>query len=491
MKPSGILLFFTSVFALLFTGAIFFPEHGLQIAGKLRLQFFSKKELFTPEANYYANISSILSQQKYITDSLLLAIADGHTEELIIPGANTDSLISSITRIEYPAHDSTVLWPLFRSLRNLSSSRQLIRIMHYGDSQIEDDRITSLLRNKLQSRFGGSGAGLVPVSQLYPYGYSMKQTSSANWNRFTGFGKLDTAIKHRRYGTLASYCTFAPQNRHAEQDTTTAWVKFSKSPHSYSNTKRFTQCRVFYSQNREPFLNELFQDNILVDADIVPATTRLKVIRWKLDAPGDNLKLTFKGTSSPEFYGIALDGQRGVAVDNIPLRGSSGLFFTRMDQQLMKEMFRELNVKCFILQFGGNFVPSGLHNFDGYENWFASQILQLKKLCPGASILVIGVADMSVKEKNRYITDPNVEKVRDALRNAAFNTGSAFWDMYKAMGGENSMPSWVFADPPLASGDFVHFKPLGAKTIAQMFYNAFILEYHRYENHARQITSNP
>jgi hypothetical protein len=74
-----------------------------------------------------------------------------------------------------------------------------------------------------------------------------------------------------------------------------------------------------------------------------------------------------------------------------------------------------------------------------------------------------------------------VEKVRDALRNAAFESGPAFWDMYTAMGGQNSMPSWVFADPPLASGDFVHFNHRGAKTIAQMFYNSFAFEYHRFE----------
>jgi len=88
---------------------------------------------------------------------------------------------------------------------------------------------------------------------------------------------------------------------------------------------------------------------------------------------------------------------------------------------------------------------------------------------------------MSVKDKNHYITNPNVVKVRDALRNAAFKSGAAFWDMYQAMGGENSMPAWVSANPPLASADFVHFNARGAKTIAQMFYDALILEYLRYE----------
>jgi lysophospholipase L1-like esterase len=484
MKPSAILFFFVSVFALLLAGALIFPEKGIPLAPNLRLQFISKKEIFPPAEEPHVDIATILKQQKYMTDSVLLAIAGGKAGDLKIPGIDTDSLINSITPIEYPGRDSTLLYPLFKSLRNLSSTGQLIRIMHYGDSQIEDDRMTSLLRNKLQTRFGGSGAGLVPASQLYPYGFSMKQTWSKNWNRHIGFGKKDTTIKHNRYGAMASYCTYNARYRSSYADTAVAWINFHSSPYSYNNTRTFSQCRIFYGQNKEPFLNELIQDDKLVDADILPSTTRLKVIRWKLDSPGNNLKLTFKGQSSPEIYGITLDGRKGVAVDNIPLRGCSGLFFTKLDEQLMRDMYKELNVKCFILQFGGNFVPAGLHSYSGYEKWFASQIRQLQRLCPGVSVLVIGVADMSVKNKSNYITNPNVEKVRDALRAAAFKSGAAFWDMYQAMGGQNSMPAWVTANPPLASGDFVHFNARGAKTIAQMFYDALILEYLRYEKQA-------
>jgi lysophospholipase L1-like esterase len=357
--------------------------------------------------------------------------------------------------------------------------------MHYGDSQIEDDRITSLLRNRLQSRFGGTGAGLVPASQLYPYGFSMKQANSENWYRYIGFGKKDTTIKHRRYGALASFCSFLPNGPSDLTDTVEAWVRFNISPYGYKNTRTFSQCRIFYSQNKTPFLNELYIDNELSDADIFPSSSQLNVIRWTFDSPSKELMLKFRGQSSPEIYGIALDGRKGVAVDNIPLRGCSGLFFTLFDEQLMAEMYKELNVKLFIIQFGGNFVPSGLDNYTGYENWFCNQLLRIRKLCPGARILVIGVADMSIKDKSNYITNPNVEKVRDALKAASFRADAAFWDMYKAMGGENSMPSWVFANPPLASDDFVHFNSLGAKTIAQMFYNAFILEYHKYEKYAQ------
>lgn len=480
MKPPGILLFLIVVFALLTAVAFFFPNNGVTIARDITLRFFTRDDLLSGEKVTYANIDRLIEQQEIMNDSILTAIAEGK----FVRKANADSLKNSITQIEYPSMDSTVLYSFFKTLRNLPASGQLIRIMHYGDSQIEDDRITSYLRNRLQSKFGGSGPGLVPASQLYPYAFSMKQESSENWQRNVGFARRDTNVGHNRYGPLASFCSFTPYSV-LKPDTTEAWVRFGTSPYAYNNTKVFNQCRIFYGHNKAPFLSELYIDQQLTDADIFPSSTSLGVIKYSFDSPGKEVMLKFKGQASPEIYGIALDGNKGIAVDNIPLRGCSGLFFTLFDEELMSAIYRQLNVKLFILQFGGNFVPSGLSNFTGYENWFYSQLLRVKKLCPGAGIIVIGVADMSVKDKNNYITNPNVEKVRDALKSASFKAGVAFWDMYKAMGGRNSMPSWVFAEPPLASDDFVHFNPRGAKTMGQMFYNAFMLEYHKFEQYAQ------
>ena len=99
---------------------------------------------------------------------------------------------------------------------------------------------------------------------------------------------------------------------------------------------------------------------------------------------------------------------------------------------------------------------------------------------PGLSILVIGVSDVSRNGENGYESYPNIEKIRDAQKKAAFDAGCSFWDCFEAMGGKNSMPSWVFANPPLAQKDFVHFNPVGAKIIGEMFYRSFIFEYERY-----------
>jgi len=54
------------------------------------------------------------------------------------------------------------------------------------------------------------------------------------------------------------------------------------------------------------------------------------------------------------------------------------------------------------------------------------------------------------------------------------------------MGGKNSMPSWVSAQPPLAVADYVHFNARGAKVIAEMFSNALLYEYNYWQFKTRQ-----
>ncbi len=54
---------------------------------------------------------------------------------------------------------------------------------------------------------------------------------------------------------------------------------------------------------------------------------------------------------------------------------------------------------------------------------------------------------MAKKEKTSLVTYPILEDVRDALKAAAFETNSCFWDMYLNMGGENSIQRWSEEKP--------------------------------------------
>ena len=485
VRPPKVLAFVFSVLAVLFLLSLVFPKDGIRLGESLNLQFITLDELFGGDSLQYADISAILTGSRAISDSAYEAMiesAPGKLSRTDTLRADAESLKMLVHPIEYPGSDTTLLYPFFRRMRRLRGTGEKLRIMHYGDSQIEGDRMTSFIRYKLQDQFGGSGIGIQPAVQLYGYQMSLMHTASDGWIRYTAFGNHDSTLRHNRYGVLGSFARFSPypDSLHPDSTLSRAWITLEQSRRTYRLTRMFRDCRIYYGNATQPVYFEVWSDGKLYDADFLEASDGLQVRSWSFDHTPEKLTFNFQSACSPDFYGIALDNDWGLSVDNVSLRGSSGLIFSKMDGGLLKQMYDSLNVKLLLLQFGGNVLPYISDNYDYYEQWFTRELTTLKSLVPDLSIIVIGLADMSIKEKDRYVTYPNLENVRDALRNAAFSSGCAFWDMYAAMGGRNSMPSWVYARPSLATSDFVHFNERGARVLAEMFYNAFMHDYRAY-----------
>jgi len=89
------------------------------------------------------------------------------------------------------------------------------------------------------------------------------------------------------------------------------------------------------------------------------------------------------------------------------------------------------------------------------------------------------------------VTYNNLPELVEAMKNVALLTGCGYWNMFDAMGGKNSMPSWVNAEPELARPDYVHFSNRGARLIANMFYNALIIEYNNFLNENLKPENKP
>ncbi len=393
---------------------------------------------------------------------------------------STDSLKKLLRTIEFPEGQDTVLNAFFKETEKCPD--QLIRILHYGDSQIEGDRITSYLRNQLQMQFGGEGIGLFPVVAVNPASISFVYDISDNWQRYT---PLQNAESSKRYGILLNCARISglgnpPSAKGKEVE---AWINIKHPNTSYHLAQRFQQCQVFYGYNKAPMMVELKQNDSIVDAEIIPSANRVNRIKWDFNHSAKNITISFKATQTPDVYAISLDGHTGIAVDNIPVRGSSGLEFTKSDPLFLSEFYNMLNVKMLIMQFGVNVVPNVRNDYSYYREAFFQQLKSFKLNHPNMPIIVIGVSDVSRNGANGLESYPNIELIRDAQKSAAFAAGCAFWDMYEAMGGKNSMPSWVNANPPLAQKDYTHFNPVGARIIGEMFYRALMIEYERFLTH--------
>jgi lysophospholipase L1-like esterase len=483
MKPVKTIFFVLGVFVLLSGVMLITPQDGLKI-GEFVFHMPTFKGMLLPDDEEYADVSEIINQQFEI-DSLIEIELDtiaGDTILELVHRANYDTLVQTIQQIEISDTGRQNLSRFFHHLKNDS----LTRIMHYGDSQIEGDRITAFVRNKLQTRFGGTGVGLRPALQPYDYVFSAVQVNSDNWKRYPIYGKVDTTVEHSNYGVMGAFSRFAP----LASDTLPfvdsilyeAEMIVSQSNISYKRTREYEYMRLFYGHTKRPVAMQLISNGDTILHDTLQQDLDYGVVECALPDSTNSVTILFSGYDSPDLYGIELASRKGIIVDNIALRGSSGTIFTRANFQHSLKMYNDLHPSLFILQFGGNVIPYIKNDkaIERYGGWFGSQIKRIQSLCPDAAILVIGPSDMSTKKKDKFLTYEHLPKVVETLKQVSIENGCGYWDMYKAMGGHNSMPSWVNAEPELARPDYVHFSPRGARLIANMFYNALIVEYNKY-----------
>ncbi len=491
MKVKHTLIFILSIMAVLAILVLVFPKDGIRITDDFVLYFPTVEDFFPASKSdtvQTVNLDSLLVNQVDIDEMLpeYKEQPDPTSDKMISDNAanyNLDEIKSSITPIEFPEGDHTVLDKFFHKLSS-HGEYEKIRILHYGDSQIEGDRITAYIRTKLQGRFGGFGVGMCSPVPVYAQ-YSMKQEFSENWIRCAGFGQKNPLVNHKKYGPMIAFNRFTPVHDSSwvkPETTTKAWLKFYKSSMGYSNTRQFKNVYVYYGNATEEVNVKVTSNGAVLAEERMPAGDGLNVYSYKSSTYLDEITLEFEAYDSPDFYTVSFEDDKGIYVDNIAMRGSSGTVFTTTDRSLLSQSYAKLGADLFILQFGGNAVPytkdqKGVKNF---VNYFVSQIKTIRSMCPNASILVVGPSDMSVKVKDDYETYPILDTMVNELKNASLRNNCAYWDIYKAMGGRNSMPQWVNADPPLAATDYTHFSPQGAHVISNMLYNAIIVEYSNY-----------
>jgi hypothetical protein len=85
---------------------------------------------------------------------------------------------------------------------------------------------------------------------------------------------------------------------------------------------------------------------------------------------------------------------------------------------------------------------------------------------PGAGVLLVGVADRGVKDTaGNIVTHPSIPLILKAQREAAIRTGCGFWDLRKAMGGDNAMARWAAAG--MVAPDYVHISQNGGRRLAK------------------------
>ncbi len=455
MKPYKIFLFIVFVISALAAVCVFFPRDGVKV-GKTELHFPSLDEVMADPSQPEVAIKEIDSVELKHLNDLKDTLKQYRQVVIDQPG-----------RFYLPNDDVTFFDRFFARAEQARANHEVLRILHYGDSQIEMDRISNNIRRYFQRTFGGGGPGMVPVIQTIP-SFAVSQYASGDLTLYSSYG--DGARTNGNYGLMAkcyrlgSGATFgANASRHGDTD---------------PRVKRFSNVTLLYNDRNGNFSATLRDRRSKYDSTLTPGLPGIHTCHWIMDTATTSLQISMRGFA--DIYGIMLDDGYGVAVDNIPLRGSSGNQFTLINDTLLRSCYRQANVGMVIMQFGGNSVPV-IYNEKSLNNYCQSierQIRRVRNSCPGVTVLFIGPSDMSTRRGGKLDTYPMLPRLIDSLRTIALRNHAAYWDIYEFMGGQTSMVAW--AHNGLAGPDYVHFTPAGARKVGEALAHNFATMYEFY-----------
>ncbi|WP_157600996.1 hypothetical protein [Persicobacter sp. CCB-QB2] len=354
----------------------------------------------------------------------------------------------------------------YKALDELRKGRKdRVRIAFFGDSMIEGDLIVSTLRSLFQSKFGGQGVGYVPLtSQVAGFRGTIRHQFSDGW-------KLDNYIFNRHESPfdfgISCDVTYA-QAPGKEQ-----WVKYEGVHRKRLDSLQ--RVRLFYgtpkSESDEYKLTAILdkKDSVNLSLNGNKVVNELQVS----SIPVKTLEMKFETDANLPIYGVSVESSKGVFVDDLPLRGSSGTHLRHLNPEVLNSFNDYLEYDLVIMQFGTNVADTSSLNYAWYGANLYKTIRYIQEEMD-APCLVISMADKARKIDGELKTDPAVAGVITAQMGAASRANATFFNLFQAMGGEGSIIDWVESEKPLANKDYTHFNFRGANKVGHLLFDFLI-----------------
>ncbi len=369
--------------------------------------------------------------------------------------ATLDRTSDSIS-IENPRALVPFFEQLYRSSRDPVSHP--LRILHYGDSHTAADDWTHSLRGLLQSQFGDGGGGFSLAGRPFA-GYrrwDLQSGASRNWKSqgllsrdgdgLWGLGGVSiSASRPNEYVTLDADCRLL---------------------------------EVFYLQQPGGGSLELADNGTTVAT--ISTGGELGPGYFSADVtPGHHhFELRTLDRSPVRLFGWVTEKENGVTYETLGINGAQASIIFRWDARILADNLARRTPALIVLAYGTNEAGNSDWTQDSYRTMFSTLVAKLREAAPAASILVLGPPDRFFRSRGRWLPYERVDRIIAAQREAAVESGCAFWDLREKMGGPGAMRQWVLAG--LAQRDHVHFTHDGYRRIGQVLFHDLMYNYEKY-----------
>jgi hypothetical protein len=383
--------------------------------------------------------------------------------------ARPDSLQALLAEGDSISSMHTGLEHFYQSIDRIPTDHALIHIAYFGDSMIEGDLVTQPLRRYFQKKFGGSGIGFVPVTTPLPgFRTTVKQSFNDGWN-VCSF--VHPRNNEGAYPGISGYVYISEEGAEARFESPRGYVPFHRAE------------IIFGGKN--DISVKVFTDTATSLLSLSPANP-VSSFTVSRDTAFSAFEMNVTSGQPGVFYGVNFEYGPGVYVDNYAFRGNSGLPLTAVPAEIFSGFNAVLGNKLLIIHYGLNVFTPGVEDYHWYEMALDNVIKHVKQSSPGVSILVISMPDRAALISGEYQTPAGLPEFIRMQKRVAAKENVAFFNLYEAMGGMNSMKKWVEGHPKLAGDDYTHPNGAGASKIASLVYE-FLMN--GYEKHLRKTDS--
>lgn len=363
--------------------------------------------------------------------------------------------------------------PLLSKLQHTRHGNEKVRIAWYGDSFTDADLVVCDLRDSLQSVFGGNGVGFVPITHEAA-GYRRSVMHS-----FGGWRSSSVVVRKGSSNFGINGFDYRPDSAN--------FVRFAAS-RKFKHTRKFDVFRLFYASTlpveARIALNDTVRQHLNLDATTGPEMVTVS------NKGSRRVKVNIAQQAGTVIYGASLEDSTGIYVDNFSIKGNSGLSLLGIPTRNLRMFDSLLNYDLIVLQFGLNAITPESRKYSSYMQGMERVIRKFKTAFPNTPILMLSVSDRSERRNGEFVTMKAVKSLVAVQERFAYDNKLLFWNLYEAMGGENSMKHFVESHPSLASKDYTHLNFDGGRIIGHKLARSFLFEDKKFTERRKNLASN-
>lgn len=433
---------------------------ALVVAILFALGFLPQLQIMDTPLRPVRMLSDLFPDSTDIEDSVIIAELDNSTQNKLNNIQENDAVWpEGVQPIEdYSEGEAGGMRHFYEALASVNEMSRPVRIAYYGDSFIEGDIFTADLRVAFQEEFGGNGVGWVDC------GTKMVSSRRSIRQRYGGISEHN--VREKPFDTSReSICEryYVPNS--------SAWVETLASDRFYEIDQKWTVSHLYF---RAPDGLRVASktSNDVTNSEDFPASSSIQM--YSVSDTMRSIRYDFPGASpSTSLFGMALETEKGVILDNFSMRGSNGTSLAKIPSNTLREFAELRPYDLIVIHYGLNEAVRGNTPaiLQLYTENLGKAVNHIREAYPEASVLIVSVSDRNQRGANGITTLKEVKNLVAYQKRIAKELHVSFYNLYEAMGGENSMKTLV--DKNLANKDYTHINFQGGKHLAGIVFESF------------------